>query len=85
MEIRAIESNGSLTEREKAKRRQALMYKGARPSDVDKDDDANPKKKEMINGDNDVLGILDNSLNCSFCMQLPERPVTVCDFAFVRF
>ncbi|KAF5443635.1 hypothetical protein F2P56_036173 [Juglans regia] len=75
-EIRAIESNGSLTEREKAKRRQELMYKGARSSDGNDDDDANPKKKGMITSDNEVLGILDNSLNCSFCMQLPERPVT---------
>ncbi|KAG2706409.1 hypothetical protein I3760_05G102900 [Carya illinoinensis] len=76
--IRAIELDGSLTEREKARRRQQLMYSGAHPFDGDEDDDedASPKKKEVISGHNDVLGILDNSLNCSFCMQLPERPVT---------
>uniref|UniRef100_A0A5B6YJ20 RING-type E3 ubiquitin transferase n=1 Tax=Davidia involucrata TaxID=16924 RepID=A0A5B6YJ20_DAVIN len=28
------------------------------------------------NDDDDVLDLLDDSLNCSFCMQIPERPVT---------
>lgn len=77
--IRAIESDGSLTVQEKAKRRQELMCKGAQPSDGD--EGMNPKK-ETIHGDDDVVGIFDNNLYCSFCMQLPERPVTVRSFVF---
>ena len=64
--ICAIESDSSLTEREKAKRRQQLLCKDAGPSD----------DKEVTNGDNNLLSILDG-LNCSFCMQLLERPVSV--------
>ncbi|MCD7458823.1 E3 ubiquitin-protein ligase ORTHRUS 2 [Datura stramonium] len=63
--IRAIESDSSLTEQEKAKRRQELLSGGAKDSTADR-----------VNPDNDVLNILDGSLNCSMCMQLPERPVT---------
>ncbi|XP_030967633.1 E3 ubiquitin-protein ligase ORTHRUS 2-like [Quercus lobata] len=63
--ICAIESDSSLTEREKAKRRQQLLCKDAGPSD----------HKEVTNGDDNLLSILDG-LNCSFCMQLLERPVS---------
>ncbi|KAA8529980.1 hypothetical protein F0562_034416 [Nyssa sinensis] len=70
--IRAIESDQSLNEQDKAQRRQELMSRGAKST---VSDDANPKK-ERVDGDNDVLDLLDGSLNCSFCMQLPERPVT---------
>lgn len=66
--IRAIESDGSLTEQEKAKRRQELMSGGGRRGDDEKE------KVEKANG---VLDLFDEGLNCSFCMQLPERPVTV--------
>ncbi|CAK9178800.1 unnamed protein product [Ilex paraguariensis] len=66
--IRAIESNPSLTEQEKAKRRQELLSGGVQSAAVE---EANHKKEN-----NDVLDLLDDSLNCSFCMQLPERPVT---------
>ncbi|XP_058195511.1 E3 ubiquitin-protein ligase ORTHRUS 2-like isoform X1 [Rhododendron vialii] len=65
--IRAIESDGSLTEQEKAKRRQELMSGGGRRGDDEKE------KVEKANG---VLDLFDEGLNCSFCMQLPERPVT---------
>lgn len=64
--IRAIESDSSLTEQEKAKQRQELLSGSAKASNL-----------EVVNTDNDVLNILDGSLNCSMCMQLPERPVTV--------
>lgn len=67
--IRAIESDSSLTEQEKAKRRQELLSGGSK--DTVTLDGADP-----VNPDNDVLNILDGSLNCSMCMQLPERPVT---------
>ncbi|KAK3228895.1 hypothetical protein Dsin_000776 [Dipteronia sinensis] len=69
--VRVIESDESLTELEKAKRRQELVSGGA-SSDADRD-------KKRINGgggNDDVIGFLDGALSCSFCMQLPERPVT---------
>ncbi|XP_027125108.1 E3 ubiquitin-protein ligase ORTHRUS 2-like [Coffea eugenioides] len=66
--IRAIEADGSLTEREKAKKRQALFAgKG-----VDKDEQKRKGKEKM----NEALALLSQSIKCSFCMQLPERPVT---------
>lgn len=65
--IRAIESNQMLTDQEKAKRRQELLA-------GTNDDVANAKGAE--GGGNQVLDLLDESMNCSFCMQLPERPVT---------
>lgn len=68
--IRAIESDPSLSEQEKAKQRQQLLSGSAGPSDGE--DEANLRKEE-----NDVLDIVDGSLNCSFCMQLLDRPVTV--------
>ncbi|KAJ0969268.1 hypothetical protein J5N97_022145 [Dioscorea zingiberensis] len=65
--IRAIEADGSLTEQEKARRRQELVGGGGRVSE---------DTQEVENGGNDALGLLDEKFNCSFCMQLPERPVT---------
>ncbi|KAL5733853.1 hypothetical protein ACOSP7_031714 [Xanthoceras sorbifolium] len=71
--VRAIESDESLTEMEKAKRRQELVSGGGGGRS-----DANREKKRMDGGggDDNVIGILDGALSCSFCMQLPERPVT---------
>lgn len=66
--IRAIESDGSLTEREKAQKRQELLSGKAVGEE---------KKKGAHSKETDVLDVLGGSLNCSFCMQLPERPVTV--------
>ncbi|XP_043707420.1 E3 ubiquitin-protein ligase ORTHRUS 2-like [Telopea speciosissima] len=68
--IRAIEADESLTVQEKARKRQELMTRGCRSPDLD---DAKLKKNRKKN---DVLGLFDESLNCSFCMQLLERPVT---------
>ncbi|XP_071701979.1 E3 ubiquitin-protein ligase ORTHRUS 2-like [Rutidosis leptorrhynchoides] len=70
--IRAIESDASLSDQEKAKRRQQLMS-GGTSGDGDKPAD---EKKETVGGGHDVLKLLSGSFNCSFCMQLPERPVT---------
>ncbi|KAF9689028.1 hypothetical protein SADUNF_Sadunf01G0049300 [Salix dunnii] len=65
--IRRIEDDESLTEQEKAKKRQELLSGAAAgPSDGE-------EKKEK----NDVLDILDKELTCSFCMQMLDRPVTV--------
>ncbi|XP_071692508.1 E3 ubiquitin-protein ligase ORTHRUS 2-like [Rutidosis leptorrhynchoides] len=70
--IRAIESDASLSDQEKARRRQQLMS-GGTSGDGDKPAD---EKKETVGGGHDVLKLLSGSFNCSFCMQLPERPVT---------
>ncbi|KAH6837848.1 Zinc finger RING family protein [Perilla frutescens var. hirtella] len=69
--IRAIESDVSLTDREKAKRRQELLS-GATDSDKEKD-----AEKEMnARGAGGVLGIFGDKFNCSICMQLLDRPVS---------
>ncbi|ONI07807.1 hypothetical protein PRUPE_5G140900 [Prunus persica] len=65
--IRAIENDESLTEQEKAKKRQELLSGKA---EVDEDDGGRQK------GGRDVLDVLDKIFYCCFCMQLPERPVT---------
>ncbi|KAM5568364.1 E3 ubiquitin-protein ligase ORTHRUS 2-like [Rosa sericea] len=67
--IKALQADESLTEREKARKRQALMSKTALlPSDSD---GADSEKK--MNGGNDALL---RSFCCTICMHLPERPVT---------
>ncbi|KAL0385268.1 UNVERIFIED_CONTAM: E3 ubiquitin-protein ligase ORTHRUS 2 [Sesamum radiatum] len=63
--IRAIESDASLTDREKAKRRQELMSGGA-----------NEEKEKKAGSVRGVLGILGDKFNCSICMQLLDRPVS---------
>ncbi|XP_028787017.1 E3 ubiquitin-protein ligase ORTHRUS 2-like [Neltuma alba] len=68
--IRAIEADASLMEREKAKKRQKLLSGKA----ASEDDEGGLEKAEGQG--NDVLDILSGTLNCSFCMLLPERPVT---------
>ncbi|XP_073014032.1 E3 ubiquitin-protein ligase ORTHRUS 2-like [Typha latifolia] len=77
--IRAIEADGSLTEQEKAKRRQALHGGGATAGDDEsgeEEEEEEGKSKKKAKASNDVLDLLDEKFNCSFCMQLPERPVT---------
>ncbi|URE16614.1 SRA [Musa troglodytarum] len=71
--IRAIEADQSLTEKEKAWRRQELVGGRVRVL-VERDKEEEKKGKKM--GNDDVLGFLDAKLICSFCMQLPDRPVT---------
>lgn len=72
-DVRAIEADDSLTEQEKAKKRQELLSGKAVAED---DDDKKGKKKVESDGKN-VLDILSGIMNCSFCIQIPERPVTV--------
>ncbi|KAG0631582.1 hypothetical protein M758_1G264000 [Ceratodon purpureus] len=75
--IRAIQADTSLTEEEKAKRRQELMGKGlndnagAKETKVNTDSKSADGKKR-----NATLEMMDQSLDCIFCMQLAERPVT---------
>lgn len=64
--IRVIESDVSLNDREKAKRRQELLSGGA------------GDEKEKGVGSGDVSGILGDKFNCSICMQLLDKPVSVC-------
>lgn len=69
--IRAIEADAKLTEREKARKRQELFGgKGL----VNEGEEERRKGKEKMN---EALTLLSQSIKCSFCMQLPERPVTV--------
>ncbi|CAH8256582.1 unnamed protein product [Arabidopsis lyrata] len=69
--IRAIEADESLSTEEKAKKRQQLLSgKGV------VEDDEEEKKSKGKNSNLDVLSALGDNLMCSFCMQLPERPVT---------
>ncbi|KAI3864413.1 hypothetical protein MKW92_012086 [Papaver armeniacum] len=67
--IREIEGDSTLTDQEKAKKRQQLLSGSLKSSDLDDDEKKN-------SGGNDMMKILDDQLNCSFCMQLPDRPVT---------
>ncbi|KAG0498490.1 hypothetical protein HPP92_003181 [Vanilla planifolia] len=71
--IRAIEADQSLTETEKAKKRQELMS-GVAAKEGGNEEEEHGVKKD--GGENDVLGLLDDEFNCAFCMRLPERPVT---------
>lgn len=73
--IRAIESDVSLTDEEKAKKRQQLMSSKAA---VDDDEEEEEEKKSSSMGlDADILAALGDNFKCSFCIQLPERPVSV--------
>ncbi|XP_038989370.1 E3 ubiquitin-protein ligase ORTHRUS 2-like [Phoenix dactylifera] len=72
--IRAIEEDSSLTEREKARKRQELIGGTATASATADEEDV--KGKKVAIGDNDVLALLDDKFKCVFCMQLPERPVS---------
>lgn len=70
VKIKVIDEDGSLSDAEKARRKQELvggkMIKG--------EEEQGKKGKEKMN---EALAVLSESFRCSFCMQLPERPVTV--------
>ncbi|KAL6576479.1 hypothetical protein OROHE_000260 [Orobanche hederae] len=72
--IREIEADGTLLEKEKARRRQELL--GGK---IEGDGDGNGNGEMGEEKDEtlvDVLGVLGESFKCSYCMELPERPVT---------
>ena len=75
--IREIEADASLSDAEKAKKRQELMSGGSSAADADPASSSEKRKGKKKADDDDVLGVLDENLNCSFCRELPERPVTV--------
>ncbi|GAB4860345.1 E3 ubiquitin-protein ligase ORTHRUS 2 [Ancistrocladus abbreviatus] len=72
-EIRAIEVDESLTEEEKARKRQLLLSGNVGSGS---DDDEKEIGKDKSKDDNEILAILGENMKCSFCMQLPDRPVT---------
>ncbi|KAK8692673.1 hypothetical protein V6N13_070280 [Hibiscus sabdariffa] len=69
--IKAIEADESLTEKEKTRKRQDLLS-----GSVEEDGDTEKGKGKEKDKESSVLDVLDGSINCSFCMQLPDRPVT---------
>ncbi|TYG92113.1 hypothetical protein ES288_A11G004300v1 [Gossypium darwinii] len=71
--IKAIEADESLTEKEKARKRQELLS-GRVEEDGEKEKEKGKEKEKEK--ESSVLDVLDGSINCSFCMQLPDRPVT---------
>lgn len=76
-QIRAIQADPKLSEDEKAKKRQALMARG-QGKDKTKEGDKDGEEEVKVSRPkrNELLELFDESLNCIFCMQLPERPVT---------
>lgn len=70
--IREIEADYSLTEKEKARKRQRLLN-GRAESNADEEEGKEDGEEKGI----DVLGVLKEIFKCSYCMELPERPVTV--------
>jgi E3 ubiquitin-protein ligase UHRF1 len=75
-QIRAIQADPKLSEDEKARKRQELMASG---SSKQQESSGDVKGSNREAKRNKVLEMFDESLNCTFCMQLPERPVTVSD------
>ncbi|ESQ46164.1 hypothetical protein EUTSA_v10000657mg [Eutrema salsugineum] len=67
--IRAIQADESLTEAQKAKKRQQLLSGKADEEDDDDDDE------KIADGD-DVLAAIRINMNCTICKDLLERPVT---------
>ncbi|CAN1178523.1 E3 ubiquitin-protein ligase ORTHRUS 2 [Linum perenne] len=70
--IRAIEADSSLSEQEKARKRQQLLS----GKQADQGDDDEDKGKGKAGAEMDALQLLTEGFKCSGCMQLPDRPVT---------
>ncbi|KAL8139196.1 hypothetical protein V2J09_005197 [Rumex salicifolius] len=66
--IKAIEADATISEQEKARKRQDLLSGKQSGSG----DDSRQNGKD----ENDILSILGKNIECSFCMLLPDRPVT---------
>ncbi|KFK30611.1 hypothetical protein AALP_AA6G004000 [Arabis alpina] len=69
--IHAIEADSSLSDEDKAKKRQELL--SGKADAVDLEDE---KTRDEDDDGLDVLAALSESLNCCFCLKLPHRPVT---------
>eukprot|EP00249_Psilotum_nudum_P024227 c29126_g1_i1 orf=621-3185(-) len=68
-EIRAIQADPNLTDEQKARKCQDIMGKGI--SGEEKRDVGSVERRK-----HKMLEIFDENLNCIFCLQLAERPVT---------
>ncbi|PHT88565.1 hypothetical protein T459_10671 [Capsicum annuum] len=66
--IREIEVDTSMTEEEKARRRQEIV--SGKQIRINENEEDEGKEK-------DVLSVLGESIKCPFCYMLPDRPVTV--------
>jgi len=71
----AIENDDSLTQTQKAKKRQQLMTGKAPAQDEDEEEE---EEEENETQSTNVWDMVSRSIKCSICLQLPERPVTVC-------
>ncbi|XP_057791489.1 E3 ubiquitin-protein ligase ORTHRUS 2-like [Salvia miltiorrhiza] len=65
--IRAVEADDSLTDVEKARKRQQLMC-----GKIESGEASGVKEENSC----DILAVIGESFKCSYCMELPERPVT---------
>ncbi|KAF3786689.1 E3 ubiquitin-protein ligase ORTHRUS 2 [Nymphaea thermarum] len=70
--IRAIQADDSLSEPEKAKKRQELMTRNAKKGG----EEEKGKKQGKGEGEDEQVDGVEEDINCAFCLQLPERPVT---------
>ncbi|KAI3759564.1 hypothetical protein L6452_07463 [Arctium lappa] len=79
--VRRIVEDPSLTESEKAKRRQDLMsgaiadHKGKGKMAEDDEDDDDDERTES-DSDINIVDIEDDEIRCAICLQSPEKPVT---------
>lgn len=64
--VQAIEADASLTEKQKARKRQELLS-GKGKDEEDGDEESN-----------EVVDIINVNFKCCVCIQLLQRPVTVC-------
>ncbi|KAM0863741.1 hypothetical protein ACQ4PT_044382 [Festuca glaucescens] len=67
--IRRIEADATLSDQEKARRRQELLGGAARQALNDGEDEDDVVAKT-------AFAIIGSNITCSFCMKLPDRPVT---------
>ncbi|KAL7139731.1 hypothetical protein ABFS83_09G073300 [Erythranthe nasuta] len=74
--IREIEADGSLSEKEKAMKRQQLLSRKVESDDDDEDVKGKGVAGKEKDESNDILSVLGSTFKCSYCMELPERPVT---------
>ncbi|CAM6093487.1 unnamed protein product [Calypogeia fissa] len=74
--ILAITADTSLTDEEKARKRQELMGSQSAVAQNGKKGGADTSVQPAKGRRNETLEMLDENLNCIFCMNLAERPVT---------
>ncbi|KAJ7544845.1 hypothetical protein O6H91_09G095800 [Diphasiastrum complanatum] len=80
--IRAIQADESLSEAEKARKRQELMSQGSGSEKNGKNSLKNSSAKDgHVEKRSSTLDIFDQNLNCIFCMKLADRP-TPCGHNF---